>query len=68
MYVHHYHDMTNDGSVAVQGEAFTGPLRPDGACLLKMSHMQNATAVFTDFKGNNFAYLQCVYRFVNCTC
>ena len=50
---------------SVQGEAYTGPLHPDGAHLSKMSHVQNATAIFTDFKGNNFAYLQSVYRSVH---
>ena len=32
--------------------------------LQRVPYIQNATAIFTDFKANNFSYIQSVYRYM----
>ena len=45
---------------------YTGPVTMDKPQeLMRVTMVQNARAVFTDFKANNFAYLQNVYKYVD---
>ena len=46
------------------GEVYSGPAVAEVPLkLTRIPGIQNAKSVFTDFKANNFAYLQKVYRY-----
>ena len=46
------------------GEVYSGPAVAGAPLkLTRIPGIQNAKSVFTDFKANNFAYLQKVYRY-----
>ena len=51
-------------SLLEHGEVHSGPaVAATPLKLTRIPGIQNAKAVFTDFKANNFAYLQKVYRY-----
>lgn len=54
--------MTARFLVAEEGQVFTGSASTSKPLnLQRVPGIQNARAVFTDFKANNFAYIQNVY-------
>ena len=49
------------------GEVYGGAMATEGpVCLERLPQLQNSTAVFTDYKANNYVCLQSTYRYA-CT-
>lgn len=60
----HFTLTKNLSIVTPQGEVFTGPLgteQPSLLSLKRISNLQQAKKVFTDYKANNMAVIQTVH-------